>query len=162
MNRLVKRTLVVAAIGLLAIQAVPVEHSNPPVEGDLPAPPEVHALLVRACYDCHSNETRWPWYGNVAPASWLLSHDVEEGREHLNFSTWTSLEPRRQAHALHEIDEVLEEGEMPPWFYVPLHGEAKLSTDEVATLRAWAKAGAGAAGGEDRRLPGDEDDDDEG
>ncbi|MCB9896553.1 MAG: heme-binding domain-containing protein [Planctomycetes bacterium] len=156
MNRFTKRLLVVLAVGGLAIQAVPVERTNPPVTAELVAPQPVHDLLVRACYDCHSHETVWPWYASVAPASWLVARDVEEGREHLDFSTFASLEPGRAAHALREIAEVLEEGEMPPWFYTPLHPDARLSADEVATLRAWAVE---AAGGE--RVPGTAEHDDD-
>jgi hypothetical protein len=74
------------ALGLA--QLVPLDRSNPPVSAEVPATPEVRAILKRSCYDCHSNETRWPWYAYAAPMSWLLVYDVHEAREHMNFSTW--------------------------------------------------------------------------
>ncbi|MBL8897332.1 MAG: heme-binding domain-containing protein, partial [Planctomycetes bacterium] len=84
---------------------------------------------VRACFDCHSNETRWPWYSNVAPISWLVQRDVDEGRAELNFSRFD--QPQKEAH---ESAEVVLEGEMPPWFYLPTHPEARLTADEQAEL----------------------------
>jgi hypothetical protein len=137
--------LVVAAF--LAIQLVPVERTNPPVETEVPAPPEVRAVLRRACYDCHSHETRWPWYSRVAPASWLIGHDVREGREELNFSTWNRLASKKQVKAMQESWEEVEEGEMPPWFYLPPHPEARLSPEDREVLRAWARSAAPAEEG---------------
>ena len=131
----------VLAVVLLAIQLVPVERSNPPVEGEVDAPDEVAALLERSCYDCHSNQTRWPWYSRVAPISWLVAHDVEEGREHLNFSEWNRLDAKERRELMHEIWEEVEEGEMPLWFYLPLHPEARLAPDDLDSLRAWTGAG---------------------
>jgi hypothetical protein len=137
--------LVVAAF--LAIQLVPVERTNPPVETEVPAPPEVRAVLRRACYDCHSHETRWPWYSRVAPASWLIGHDVREGREELNFSTWNRLASKKQVKAMQESWEEVEEGEMPPWFYLPPHPEARLSPEDREVLRAWARSAGPAEEG---------------
>jgi Haem-binding domain len=77
-------------VALGAIQLVPVDTSNPPVTADVPASAAVKGILRRGCCDCHSNETQWPWYGRIAPVSWLLARDVREGRAELNFSTWTS------------------------------------------------------------------------
>jgi len=128
----------------VGIQFKPVERSNPPVEQDVGAPPEVAAILRRACYDCHSHETVWPWYAHVAPASWLLERDVREGRRHLDFSAWNRYEGRRLARKLDELVEQTSEGEMPPWFYLPLHPSAKLSQADLAVLADWAKAGRGA------------------
>jgi len=81
---------ILVAVFVLA-QAIRVERLNPPVQAEITADPAVKPLLRRACYDCHSNETVWPWYSNVAPASWLIASDVEEGRSNLNFSEWGSL-----------------------------------------------------------------------
>jgi len=128
-------------LGLVAVfaaaQLVPVPRSNPPVEQEVDAPPEVRAVFERSCYDCHSHATRWPWYSRVAPASWLLAYDVAEAREHLNFSTWGRYDPEERAEHREEIAEVLGEGEMPPWFYLPLHPGARLSDADLASVRGW-------------------------
>ena len=117
------------AVGLLgaflAIQLVPYgrDHTNPPVTGE-PTwdAPETRALARRACFDCHSNETEWPAYASVAPASWLVQRDVKDGRAVLNFSEW----PRPQEEAKEASEEVLE-GEMPPAAYTWVHAHARLN-----------------------------------
>jgi hypothetical protein len=137
-----RRIAIAVAILLLAIQLVPVDRTNPPVTGPISAvPAAVAEPLRRACFDCHSNETTWPWYGRVAPASWLVAHDVEEGREHLNFSTWTELPPKKQAKAYEEIVEVLEDDAMPLWIYDLAHPSVRLSAAERGAILAWARAG---------------------
>ena len=133
------RILLVVVIVLIGIQFIPVNRSNPPVEEEIPASPEVKAVLKRACYDCHSNETIWPGYSRVAPVSWLLAWDVREGREELNFSTWNRYSQKKRDKMIKEIWEEVEEGEMPPWFYLPLHPEARLSDSDRSLLRGWAK-----------------------
>ncbi len=127
-------------IAFIGAQFVPLDRTNPPVDPALAldAPPAVMDVLRRACLDCHSHETRWPWYAYVAPASLLVAHDVEEGREHLNLSEWNAETPSWQAHHAEEMVEEIEDGEMPPWFYTPLHGEASLSEADVDVLRTWA------------------------
>jgi hypothetical protein len=125
-------------LGLVAvfaiIQLVPYgrDHRNPPVAAE-PAwdRPETRALAARACFDCHSNETSWPWYAHVAPASWLVQDHVDEGRQVLNFSEWN----RAQDEADEAAEEV-EEGEMPPRSYLWLHPEARLSDAERQQLVA--------------------------
>src|SRR5450759_4293447 len=89
------------ALGLIlvGIQVVPVDRRNPAVESEVPASPEVRTILHRACYDCHSNETVWPWYSRIAPLSWLIAHDVHEGRDNLNLSTWNRLGAEQQVKA---------------------------------------------------------------
>lgn len=130
--------VLVAALGLL--QLIPVDRTNPPVEQDLAASPAIKSILKRACYDCHSNETVWPWYSRVAPISWLVAWDVREGREELNFSTWNRYKPKQRAKKIKETWEEVEEGEMPPWFYLPLHPEARVSDRDRQVLRDWAAA----------------------
>src|SRR5262249_29172476 len=130
----------VLGVVFVLIQWIPVERSNPPIETEMPAPPEVREVLRRACYDCHSNETVWPWYANVAPVSWLLAHDVREGREELNYSTWNRYDPAKQAKLARETWKEVEEGEMPPASYSPLHPEAKLSEQDRALLKSWAES----------------------
>jgi hypothetical protein len=137
--------IALAAVGLLvAIQLVPLPRTNPPVEGALTAPPDVQAILDRACMDCHSHATKWPWYAYVAPVSWLVVYDTHEGREHLNLSRWSHYSAEEQGEKAEEMWEEVEEGEMPLAPYVWLHPEAKLSNADRVTLRAWSQATAGA------------------
>jgi hypothetical protein len=142
------RTLLRAAglifILALAVQVIPVSRDNPPVTGVVDAPPAIAATLRRSCFDCHSNETVWPWYSRVAPASWLVAHDVEEGREHLNFSTWSSLPVDEQRKRFLEIAEQVETGAMPPGIYTPLHPEARLTLGDITALATWGRERAGA------------------
>ncbi|ARA94491.1 hypothetical protein AWN76_015890 [Rhodothermaceae bacterium RA] len=114
----------------VALQFVPVDRSNPPVSREVRWDrPETRALAQRACFDCHSNETVWPWYAYVAPVSWRVAGHVEDGRRHLNFSAWD--QPNEDAD---EVEEVLREGEMPLWDYVLLHPEARLTGAETEAL----------------------------
>ena len=123
--------LTVIAAGI-AIQLVPYgrSHENPAVvaEPDWDHP-RTRELFSRSCLDCHSNETKWPWYSHVAPASWLVQRDVEEGRSHFNVSEWG----REENHG-DDAAELVRNGEMPPWFYLPAHPEARLSEAERAAL----------------------------
>jgi hypothetical protein len=131
-------------VGLfLLLQLVPYgwRHPNPPVTQDAPWPSESSAALARdACYDCHSNETEWPVYAYVAPASWLVRSDVEAGRDELNFSTWD-----RDRGKADKAAREIEDGAMPPRQYTLLHPDAKLSPLEqqqlVDALRAMDRAG---------------------
>lgn len=126
---------------LLLIQVIRPDQTNPPVTGEVQAPPEVATVLKRACYDCHSNETKWPWYSQVAPVSWLVARDVRNGRKHLNFSEWQGYEAGRKLKKLKETEEEVGEGEMPMAIYLPLHPEAKLTDAERTLLVSWARAG---------------------
>jgi len=137
--RTLLRAVVIFFVLGLGMQVVPVTRENPPVTGALSAPPGIDAVLRRACYDCHSNETVWPWYSRVAPASWLIAHDVNEGREHLNFSTWTALSEDERRRRLEELVEQVNRGAMPPGIYTPLHPEAHLSLNDIRTLSEWAR-----------------------
>jgi hypothetical protein len=139
-----KAIRVIGALGIvgLGIQLVPVEHTNPPVETEMPAPSAVRAVLKRACYDCHSNQTVWPWYSRIAPVSWLVSHDVSEGRGEMNLSTWNRTPPVRQARAPRRIWNQVQKRKMPLWYYLPLHPVARLTAEDEATLREWAAATA--------------------
>ena len=131
---------------LLVAQLVPVDRSNPPVQGEVAAPAEVRAILRRACYDCHSNEVRWPWYGRVAPVSWLLERDVREGRKEVNFSVFGDYPEKRRRRKWTEIPEQVQKGEMPPWFYVAVHRDARLSEADKDLLVQWARKSAAAEG----------------
>jgi Haem-binding domain len=123
---------------LVAIQFIPVDSANPPVDSDILTSIEVKSILRRACYDCHSNETEWPWYSHIAPISWLLAWDVREGRAELNFSTWKQYSTEEQVKKLKKSWEDIAKGEMPPWFYLWAHREAQPSAAERGLLRQWA------------------------
>jgi heme-binding protein len=125
-----------AGLVLLAIQLVPVSRTNPPVTAPVTAPPEVQALLRRACFDCHSHETTWPAQAYVAPFSWLVAHDVTEGRAELNFSAWDRVDRAKMAK---KLPEEVAEGEMPPWRYVLAHPSARLSDAERKTISDWGR-----------------------
>ncbi len=150
MRRWLLRGLLVVVAGFVAIQVVPYgrSHTNPAVVAE-PAwdSPRTRELARAACFDCHSNETAWPWYTNVAPVSWLTQRHVDEGREQLNFSTWGRGEQETE-HAAR----LVQRGEMPPWDYLLLHPEARLSdADKQALIDgivATFGAGEGGEGGE--------------
>jgi hypothetical protein len=101
------------------------------------APEEVVSLLKTACYDCHSYTTNYPWYAYIAPVSWIVSHDIEEGREHLNFSIWGTYEAKKRAHKLEECEEEVEEKEMPLKGYTVMHPAADLDMDQREMLELW-------------------------
>jgi len=134
---------------LLLIQLVPYgrDHTNPPILAE-PAwdSAATRAFAVTACFDCHSNETAWPWYTNIAPMSWLVQRDVDEGRQAVNFSEWG-----RSGEA-DDAAETVSEGRMPPFQYVVLHPDASLSDADrrafIAGLRA-TFGGEGGSGGDD-------------
>ena len=151
-GRVLRWSVVGLCVGFIVIQFVPVNRTNPPVEGDLRAPAEVLSVLRRACYDCHSNETVWPWYSRIAPVSWVTARDVHEGRAALNFSTWNRLSANKQAEAMRESWKEVAEGEMPTWFYLALHPEARLSPADQSLLRAWS-----ASAGPDQETEGHDD-----
>ena len=136
MPRLGKAALVFVGL-VAAAQLVPVERTNPSVTSDVPAPPEVKALLRRACYNCHSHETVWPWYSAVAPVSWLVGHDVQEGRDELDFSAWDAYRPQKKIKKLKKSAEEIAEAEMPPWYYRVMHPESRLAAADQERLRAW-------------------------
>lgn len=119
--------------------------TNPPVKNDFLAavkpPPAVAANLRDACYDCHSHETRWPWYSKIAPVSWLVVSDTTEGREHLNFSDWPT-EPARAAKKLDRINEVVDYREMPPKKYSLIHADARLTEVQRKEIMDWTDAAA--------------------
>jgi hypothetical protein len=138
--RLVISAAVLVALFLL-IQLIPVEQTNPPVEADLTAPDAVKDILRRACYDCHSHETRWPWYGRVAPFSWWLAEHVIEGRADLNFSRWPLFDFEARELMLRDIEKQLVDGTMPLPSYLVGHREARLSDMDRKVLLEWARGG---------------------
>lgn len=121
--------IILAFLVIIVIQLVPYghDHSNP----DVAAEPDWNSaqtrdLFFRTCADCHSNETVWPWYSNIAPVSWLIQSDVEDGRKHFNVSMWGAQKRNKGKDAVEEF----RDGEMPPAIYLPLHSNARLSETE--------------------------------
>lgn len=136
--KVVRWILLGILVVFVVIQLVPVDRVNPPVEAEVPAPANVRVVLRRACYDCHSNETVWPWYSRVAPISWLVARDVREGREELNFSTWNRITTQQQVKKMKKSWEEVAEGEMPPWLYLGIHRDTTLLAEDRTALRNWA------------------------
>lgn len=136
--RALRNTIIIIVAVFIAIQFVPAEQSNPPVTGEIQLPDSVSAIIERSCYDCHSNETEWPWYASVAPSSWLVTSDVIEGRDHLNFSEWQSYDLRKQAAMKEEIWEEVDKGKMPLGMYLWTHSEAEVTEDEKQIISQWA------------------------
>lgn len=144
MNGAALTTAAVAAIVFVSIQFMPVERPNFPVSGELVAPPEVNAALVNACYDCHSSRTRWPLYGAIAPLSWLVAHEVNEGRRRLDFSDWNSYasDPETASHKLGQIARLVSNGAMAPWYYRLMHWQARLTRAQRQSIARWAQSEA--------------------
>lgn len=135
-----RRILIALIFVLVAMQFIQPEKTNPASapSSDIAAVLSLNeadvALMKKACYDCHSNETVWPGYSNVAPISYFVVHHVNEGRHHLNFSEWASYDAGKADHKLEECAEEVEEGEMPMSSYVLMHSEAGLNAEERAHL----------------------------
>ena len=127
-----------ALLLLLLMQLVPAEGTNPPVISDIDAPAEIREILRRSCYDCHSHETRWPWYSYVAPMSWFVVDHVDDGRADLNFSDWPVFDFEAQDLAFEDIEQQIEQGEMPLTSYLLLHPSARLSDDDRRRLLRWS------------------------
>lgn len=133
-----KKVLIILIVILIAIQFIPVDKTNPTVTAELDAPMEVISVFKRSCYDCHSNETVWPWYSNIAPVSWLVASDVKDARAHLNFSEWGNLSRKDIVKMKEEIWEEIEKEKMPLWKYNILHPDASLKQKDKDLIRGWA------------------------
>lgn len=130
----------------VVMQFVGIEKTNPEFDSSLDfivmesPPEEISQMLRSACYDCHSNETVWPWYSNVAPVSWMLEEHVEDGRDNINLNMWGELEVEDRAYVIEEMIEEMEEGEMPIPGYLVTHSNAKLSETQKEKLFAWLRS----------------------
>ena len=133
-----------AAIIFVALQLFNPARTNPPVKLDFITvarpPASVAAALRTACYDCHSNRTRYPWYASVQPAAWLLDHHVREGKRELNFSEFGAYPARRALHKLAAIGKEVSEGDMPLSSYTWMHPAARLTPEQRQKLVDWAQA----------------------
>jgi len=128
-----KKILIIILVAFVIIQFFPIDKTNPPVDKGMDfisiknIQPEIANTIRTSCYDCHSNETQYPWYSSIAPASWWLKNHINEGRSHLNFSVFATYEPKRQIHKMEECVEMLEKHEMPLESYYLGHQDAKLT-----------------------------------
>jgi hypothetical protein len=145
MKKIFRWTAISFAVLFIGLQLVRPAKTNPAIdearrlEQHIQMSAEVKATLKRACYDCHSNETIWPWYSQVAPVSWFVIDHVNHGRSHLNFSDWSRLDRQEQAKMLEGIQETVEGGQMPLASYLLAHSEAKLSPEDKRLIGGWAK-----------------------
>jgi hypothetical protein len=143
MRRWLPRIVLTAIALTIAIQFVPIDRRNPPVivsqtiYATTSVPPNIRAIVDRSCKDCHSNETRWPWYSYVAPASWLVSNDVHEARRKMNFSEWGTYSQNKKAHELEEICNELLDGSMPDSKYTFIHRTARLTQPDREAVCQW-------------------------
>jgi Haem-binding domain len=145
LRRWAKRVAVATGVLLLAVQFVPVNRDSPSVDpsrtiyASQPVPAGVEAVLERSCKDCHSNETSWPWYAYVAPASWVVARDVHQARNKMNFSDWGSYSAQRKEDRLEEICEQLTNGDMPDRKYTIFHRNARITPEERAAVCQWTE-----------------------
>src|SRR5262245_12418425 len=146
MRKLLKRLGLTLAILFVAIQVFRPERSNPPVsrpraiQAHLEVSPAAAAVIDRSCRDCHSHETRWPWYSNVAPTSWFVADHVNHARRHLNLSDWAAYSPEDARHNLEEMCQQVRKGEMPLPSYLWIHRTARPSSEDVKTLCDWTQS----------------------
>jgi hypothetical protein len=142
--KILRRGALILATLLLGIQFVRPARTNPSiderlrVQANTQIAPPLGAILERACNDCHSSETKWPWYSEIAPVSWYLIRDVNEGRRRVSFSDWGNYPPARAARKLEEICREIEKREMPPTLYVLFHPGAELSDRDRQMLCDWS------------------------
>lgn len=148
--KILKTMVLILVIAFAAIQLVPVKRDNPSGKDTFTAPANVKEIIVRSCYDCHSNETRWLWYTYVAPISWIGADHVHEAREEMNLSNWAKLPPEKQKRKMWSMLEHIEEGEMPLSHYLTFHPEARISKKDLQILREWVSKEGGVIPEEDK------------
>ncbi len=138
---MLKKTIITTIILLISIQFISVEKTNPPVDEKvaLKTSNEVMSILKKGCYDCHSNETKWPYYSDIAPVSFFVASHVNKGRRALNFSNWENIDSKIKQERLKRAIVTVNNGIMALPSYLSAHEEAKLSKEEKEILSAWFK-----------------------
>ena len=148
MKRILKWGILALVLIFAGLQFVQPARTNPPVKIDFlkasAAPPDVAALFRAACYDCHSDETRWPWYSRVAPVSWQVAQDVNHGRRHVNLSEWPADNPDLARKKIENMSDEIDDGDMPLKKYTLIHRDARLTAEQRDTLTDWLDARASA------------------
>lgn len=136
------KVLAAIALGacLILAQFIPVRLTNSPPAGELVSPGNIKTILRENCYDCHSDQTRWPWYRQVAPISWLIVRDVRRGRKELNFSQWAGYYPATRRRKLQWIGRAVREEAMPPLLYRVIHPKARLNDQDRMVLERWIES----------------------
>ena len=138
-----KKLLIIVIVLLVAIQFITIDKTNPPIDMSkdfisvINSPSDLGTVIKSSCYDCHSHHTKYPWYSNVAPISWLIKDHINNGRNHLNFSTWADYSEKKKDHKLEECIEMIKSGEMPMNGYVMLHDEAEITHEQKMKLISW-------------------------
>lgn len=143
--KLLKKIALVLLLGLIAMQFYRPEqnlaqgnHTKVFLEQTNP-PEQVKIILEQTCYDCHSNNTEYPWYNNVAPISYWIADHIKDGKKHLNFSDWENYAPKKAAHKLEETAEMVSDGSMPLKEYTWTHETARLTDEQRTAIVAWAE-----------------------
>lgn len=146
MKKILKYIAILLLVILVIIQFInrPEQINEPVTENDiinaLNINPEMSDMLKAACYDCHSNQPRYPWYSEIAPFSWWIGEHIEHGRDELNFSDWATFSKRKRDHKLEEMVEEVEEGHMPLPKYTWMHSDARLSEEQITMLKEWVNS----------------------
>ena len=146
MGKLARTIATVAAVGLVAIQMFRPARTNPSTDpartmaAHLAVSPTVASVMDRACRDCHSNDTTWPWYSNVAPVSWFVIDHVNSGRRHFNYSSWSGTDPDEARKKLKDICKLSRERDMPLRSYTLVHHDAELSDSDIDALCGWSQS----------------------
>jgi hypothetical protein len=143
--KIFKRILLILLVALVAIQFVrPAKNVSTDKSKNVSTlyavPVNVDAILTKACNDCHTNNTIYPWYASVQPVTWWLDDHIKEGKKHLNFDEYSTYSLRKQFHKMEEVVEQVKEKEMPLNSYTWVHGDAKLTDEERVTLTTWAQS----------------------
>ena len=144
-RKIIRTGLIIAVVTLIGIQFFPIDKTNPSVIAsqdfiqNTNPPAEIATLLKIACYDCHSYTTKYPWYTNIQPFAWWIKGHVDNGNKHLNYSTWTTYEPKKKAHKIEEMIEVIEDKEMPMLSYMIAHNDAWIDAEQRKILVDWFK-----------------------
>ena len=145
MKKALKIIAIVLVVAFIVIQFIRPDFTNPPVNqaetlySTMEVPENVKTILNRSCSDCHSNETKFPWYSKIQPSAWFLADHIKDGRRELNLSVWNTYEPRRKRKKLAEICEQVQEKEMPLPSYLWIHRDAKMSEADIKTLCDWSE-----------------------
>jgi hypothetical protein len=146
MKKVLKIAVIAVAIVLIGLQFFQIDKTNPPIvenetlEAAVAVSPDISLIMGRACNDCHTNKTIYPWYANVQPAGWFLKDHINEGREELNFSKFNTLETKKKVRKLEEICSEVESGQMPLPSYLWIHRDASLTESERQAICSWTKS----------------------
>ncbi|MBV9216959.1 MAG: heme-binding domain-containing protein [Acidobacteria bacterium] len=148
MKKALKITVIVLAVAFIVLQffridtTAPVTNPADTLAATTDVPPDISLILGRSCDDCHTNNTRYPWYAQIQPTAWFLKNHIDDGRRHLNFSIWNSYDDKKKAKKLDEVCEEVQSGEMPLPSYLWIHHDAVLNEGEKKALCAWSQEAA--------------------